>query len=59
MINTMSYDEKLLVLRGELIPAPQELIGPLFFVIIILGFLLIVINNKKYSHWKKFMKKFF
>ena len=58
MINTMSYDEKMLMLR-ELIPTSQQLIGFLVFTTLWVGFLLIVINSEKYRDWKEFIKKFF
>jgi hypothetical protein len=57
-MSTMSYDEKLLMLR-ELIPTSGQLLFLLAFGIIWVAFLLIVINNKKYSHWNEFLDKFF
>ncbi len=54
----MSYDEKILMLR-ELIPTSGQLLFLLAFGLIWAAFLLIVINNKKYSHWNEFLDKFF
>jgi hypothetical protein len=57
-MNAMSYNERLLMLR-ELIPTSGQLLFLLVFVIIWAAFLLIVTNNKKYSHWNEFLDKFF
>ncbi len=58
MINTMSYDEKMLMLR-ELIPTYEQLLWFLVLTTLWVGFLLIVINSEKYRDWKEFIKKFF
>ena len=58
MINTMSYDEKMLMLR-ELIPTYEQLLWFLVLTTLWVGFLLIVINSEKYRNWKEFIKKFF
>ncbi len=57
-INTMSYDEKMLMLR-ELIPTYEQLLWFLVLTTLWVGFLLIVINSEKYRDWKEFIKKFF
>ena len=57
-INTMSYDEKMLMLR-ELIPTYEQLLWFLVLTSLWVGFLLIVINSEKYRDWKEFIKKFF
>ena len=57
-MSTMSFDEKMLLL-GEILPTSGQLLFLLAFGIIWSGFLLIVINNKKYSHWNEFLDKFF
>ena len=58
MINTMSYDEKMLMLR-ELIPTYEQLLWFLVLTTLWVGFLLIVIKSEKYRDWKEFIKKFF
>ena len=58
MINTMSYDEKMLMLR-ELIPTYEQLLWFLVLTTLWVGFLLIVINSEKYRDWKEFIKNFF
>ena len=58
MINTMSYDEKMLMLR-ELIPTYEQLLWFLVLTSLWVGFLLIVINSEKYRDWKEFITKFF
>ena len=58
MINTMSYDEKMLMLR-ELIPTYEQLLWFLVLTSLWVGFLLIVINSEKYRHWREFIEKFF
>ena len=58
MISTMSYDEKILMLR-ELIPTYEQLLWFLVLTTLWVGFLLIVINSEKYRDWKEFIKKFF
>ena len=58
MISTMSYDEKILMLR-ELIPTYEQLLWLFILTSLWAGFLLIVINSEKYRDWKEFIKKFF
>jgi hypothetical protein len=57
-MNTMSHDEKLLML-SELIPTHEQLLWMVALMLIWIGFLLIVLKNKKYRSWNECIEKFF